>query len=96
MSSFLILLFTAFIAYEVPQIVNLIAIIGGLIFTSLAITIPGNLKNIFLLIILGMCYYKLNGPYKVIVLFFTIVLSCIGFTASILSLLDTIGVIQLN
>ena len=41
MNSFLTLIFCAFITYEVPQIINLFSIIGGYIFTCLAILIPG-------------------------------------------------------
>ena len=46
--------------------------------------------------IIGMCYYNLNGPSKNCVLFVTIIFSCVGFTASTLSLLDLIGVFHLN
>jgi len=81
-TSCFLLTISGFVAYKVPQVVDLIGMVGGILVTCIAITLP------------GMCYYKLKGPYKEVVLFFTVLLTMVGFTASILSLLDTMGVIH--
>jgi len=78
-----ILVISAGASYVLPQIVDLVSCIGGVLVTLIILTIP------------GLCYYKLNGPYKNLVYVMTIVLTGIGFFASFLSILDTLGIIDL-
>lgn len=89
-----ILAFTAFVAGVFPDVVNFVSFVGGTFCTLLSITYPGNYRFLCYYY-LGMCYFKLGGKGRVIVLFFTVILTMVGLLASILSLLDTIGVFEL-
>jgi len=79
-----ILTFSAIIAFIFPQIINFISIIGGYGCTLYQITIP------------GLCYYKLNGPFKTSIIILTFILTFFGFFASTLSLFDSLGIIDLS
>ena len=76
--------FTAFIAYVFPDIIDFVSLIGGTVVTGLAVTMP------------GVCYYKLGGKYRGWVMLGTVIFTCIGLIATVLSLLDAFGVININ
>lgn len=74
--SLFILTLSSFIAYIFPEIINIFTIFGGTCCTLISITIP------------YACYYKLNGRHKISLLLFGIVLTMVGLTASVISILD--------
>jgi len=82
--TFFILASSATIAFMVPQIVDMISSVGGFGMTFIAVTIP------------GICYYKLKGRLNSVVLVFTIILTLVGIFGATLSLLDTLGIIDLD
>ena len=50
----------------------------------------------FINIYLGLCYYKLGGKHRGWVMLGTVIFTCIGLIATVLSLLDASGVININ
>ena len=75
---------SAAIAYREPYIFNIFSFIGGSYSTLLAITFP------------YLCYYKLGGPACYRRLMVCIVFTLTGFTAATISLLDLLGILDLN
>jgi amino acid permease len=80
----LILALSAFIAYIYPNLENVYNIFGGTCGTLLSVTIP------------YACYYKLNGRHKVGLSIVGGILTIIGFSASLISLLDGLRIIDLG
>lgn len=83
LTSFVLLAITSFIAYVFPDIVSYLSIVGGTVCTLLAITYP------------AMCYQKLKGPYHCSAFLASMLITCIGLTASILSILEVLKVVQI-
>lgn len=87
--SMIILWGGAIIAYFFPEIISIIGILGGMSCISMIITFPG-------MIYVKLCGLKNNNPKKILVFIMTLLITLLGYCASILSLLEIIGVIDLR
>lgn len=98
MITVVLVIVSCFIAVLFPDIINAFSLIGGTCSTGLVIFFPGKIIFDFIFHYLGMVFVKLSknkwSHIKTICAFLlTILLTLLGLTATLVSLLSMMGVI---